>query len=358
MNQAQSIRISILIPVFNGSSTLPDCLEALFRNELNQAEVIVINDHSTDDSSAIASGMGARVLDNPRGKGPAAARNFGAENSRGQILFFVDSDVVVRESTVSEVLHAFDEAPQIAAVFGSYDDDPACKNFLSQYKNMLHHYVHQKSTENASTFWAGCGAIRKEVFKAMGGFDELQYTKAQIEDIELGVRLWNKGHPIRLRKSLQVKHLKHWTPIGLLKADILYRAIPWSKLILQNRKVPSELNLLLAHRFSAFLVGLLVLILLTLPIAYYRFGLEGWELYGPLAGIPLILLLLVWLNRDLYGFFLSRRGFLFTLGAIFWHLFYYFYSGTTFVICWLYHKLRKSPPLKRSYNKNDAVELN
>lgn len=344
MNQAESIRISILIPVYNGSSTLPDCLHSLFRNNLNEAEVIVINDHSTDDSPAIAARMGARVLDNPRGRGPAAARNFGAENAKGTILFFVDADVVVRDDTVSEVLQAFDEAPQIAAVFGSYDDDPARKNFLSQYKNMLHHYVHQQSKEEASTFWAGCGAIRKEVFKAMGGFDELQYTKAQIEDIELGVRLWNEGHSIRLRKSLQVKHLKRWTPIGLLKADILYRAIPWSRLILQNRRMPSELNLLGSHRLSALLVGVLALVLVILPIAYFQFGLSGSALYALLVSIPVILLLLVWLNRKLYGFFLSRRGFLFTLGAIFWHLLYYFYSGTTFVICWFYHKLRNTPP--------------
>ena len=358
MNQAHSIRVSILIPVYNGSATLTDCLEALFRNDLSEAEVILINDHSTDDGPAIAARMGARVLDNPRGRGPAAARNFGAENAKGQILFFVDADVVVKDNTVSEVLQAFDEAPQIAAVFGSYDDDPAQKNFLSQYKNLLHHYVHQRSTENASTFWAGCGAIRKEVFRSMAGFDELQYTKAQIEDIELGVRLWKKGHIVRLRKSLQVKHLKRWTPIGLLKADILYRAIPWSKLILQDRRMPSELNLLPAHRWSAFLVGLLLLALVILPFAYFEFGISGWGFKALLLSIPFILILLIWLNRDLYGFFLSRRGFLFTVAAIFWHLFYYFYSGVTFVICWFYYKLRKSPPLKSSYNKKDAVELN
>lgn len=358
MKQTNPIRISILMPVYNGSGTLADCLNALLQNNLNEAEMIVINDHSTDSSPQIASDMGIRVLDNPRGRGPAAARNFGAENARGSILFFVDSDVLVKNNTVQEVLRVLDQNPKIAAVFGSYDDQPGCTNFLSQYKNLFHHYIHQNSKEEASTFWAGCGAVRKEVFQAMGGFDEAKYKKAQIEDIELGVRMRNSGESIRLEKSIQVKHLKRWTAMGLLKADIWYRAIPWSQLILRSRSMPTELNLLPAHRLSALLVGLLTLLLAMLPPGYFWFHFSRGTLFAMLFAIPAILFFLILLNRRLYQFFFSQRGFLFTLGAIFWHLFYYFYSGMTFVICWFYYKFRRLFSMDQPYNKKDAVELN
>jgi glycosyltransferase involved in cell wall biosynthesis len=319
---------------------LPKCLKAILKNNLEEAEILVINDHSTDNSSGIALEMGVVTIENPRGRGPAAARNFGAEKANGQILFFVDSDVVVKENTVWEVQRIFDQNPEIAAIFGSYDDQPGSLNFLSQYKNLFHHFIHQHSKEEASTFWAGCGAIRKDVFKSLGGFNENEYKNASIEDIELGVRMWNLRLPVRLEKSIQAKHLKRWTPIGLLKADILYRAIPWSKLILQNRRIPFELNLLPSHRLSALLVGLLILLLLLLTTGYFWLNLPSTTLYILLLVMSVIFLLLIFLNRKLYGFFLARRGFLFTLGVIWWHFFYYFYSGATFCFCWLYYKFR------------------
>lgn len=358
MQQTKPLKMSIVVPVYNGATTLPNCLEAILLNRLEEAEIVVVNDHSTDHSASIATGYGVRVLNNPGGRGPASARNFGAQHSNGAILFFVDSDVVVKNNTVADMMRVFEDHPQVAAAFGSYDDQPGCSNFLSQYKNLFHHFVHQSSVEQASTFWAGCGAIRKEAFKAMGGFNDVEYTKAQIEDIELGVRMWNKHLPVRLEKNIQVKHLKRWTPIGLLKADILYRAIPWSKLILQSRRMPGELNLLPSHRISALLVGCLAFLLVLMPVAYWGFHSPRWILVSMLAATLLIVAVLLFLNRELYRFFANRRGLFFAAGAVCWHLFYYFYSGLSFVLCWFYYKTRSLFRSAHPYNKKNATELN
>ncbi len=192
-------------------------------------EVLVVDDASTDDGADICRRKKVRVLQLPRQSGPAAARNYGATRARGDVLFFVDADVLVRSDTLARVAGHFLNNPGVAAVFGSYDNSPAEQNFLSQYKNLYHHFVHQQASHEAVTFWAGCGAIRRDVFEAVGGFDQDRYAEPSIEDIELGYRMRRMGHRILLDKELQVKHLKQWKMGSLLRADVLNRALPLVK---------------------------------------------------------------------------------------------------------------------------------
>ena len=91
----------------------------------------------------------------PRGPDLAAARNLAAETAKGEILVFIDADVVVKPDTIGKVARVSKFIPRFQALFGSYDDEPAEKNFLSQYKNLQHHFVHQNSSPEASTFWSG-----------------------------------------------------------------------------------------------------------------------------------------------------------------------------------------------------------
>ena len=65
-------------------------------------------------------------------------------SARGEILFFVDSDVAVAPDAVSRVLAVFDRHQDVAAVFGSYDASPNAPGVVSQYRNLLHHFVHQE----------------------------------------------------------------------------------------------------------------------------------------------------------------------------------------------------------------------
>ena len=338
------IRLSVIVPVYNAAKTLQQCLEALFQNPLKESEVIVVDDHSNDESVKIAEQFNVQLIKNERRKGPAAARNFGASHSHGEILFFVDSDVCVSKRAVEDVLRSFDEDSELAAVFGSYDTEPSSQNFLSQYKNLFHHYVHQNSKEEAVTFWAGCGAIRNDVFDSVGGFNEKDYPNPSIEDIELGLRLWKHHHRVRLEKTLQAKHLKHWTWSSLLKADIFYRAYPWSRLIVQNGALPNHLNLQTSHRISAVLVALLTSLIFFVAIGYH--WLDRFYLSCLLCSILIVFAVLIILNRDLYLFFLKHRGPFFAFLTIPWHLFYYLYSGITFAACWLLHKLRLTPSMR------------
>ena len=230
-------RLSVVVPVYNDARNLAECLAALRAAEIPGCELIVVDDASPDDSADVARQAGAVVITLPQNSGPAAARNRGAAAATGEVLFFVDADVAVAPDAVRRVDDAFAADPDLAALFGSYDDAPRAPGMVSQYRNLLHHWVHQQGNPEASTFWAGCGAVRRATFLEVGGFDAGLFRRPAIEDIELGYRLRRRGHRIRLDKDLQGKHFKGWTLYSVIKTDILSRAVPWSRLVLEGGEI-------------------------------------------------------------------------------------------------------------------------
>lgn len=322
--------ISVIVPVYNGGTQLVRCLDALMASDYESREIMVVDDGSTDGSAAEARARGVEVLRLDSQSGPAEARNRGARGARGSVLLFVDADVVVRRDTLTRVAALLRERPQVAAVFGSYDDAPAEENFVSQYKNLLHHFVHQRSSPRAETFWAGCGAVRREAFAAVGGFDASMFSRPSVEDIELGYRLRDAGFEIVLDREIQVKHLKRWTLASMLRADIFARALPWAGLMLGRGRVVNDLNLRLADRVSAGLVGC------AIALAFLSY----FSAYLGLAALAALVAVFA-LNLPLLRFFARRRGAWFAAGAFAMQCLYYFYSGMVFVLCWCAHRLRK-----------------
>lgn len=312
------LSISVIIPVYNGGSSFRKCLRSL-KNAIPSAdEIIVVADGDTDGSWLVAKEFGAKVVRIPTSGGPARARNLGAQQATGDILFFVDADVSIPSDAISRVEKTFQKNPELTALIGSYDDAPGADNFLSQYKNLFHHYTHQMAKEEAFTFWGACGAIRRQTFLALGGFDE-SYRRPSIEDIELGSRLRNAGHKIMLCKDLQVKHLKDWRFVSLLRAELLYRALPWTELIWRERSLSNDLNLDTKNRLSVIIVFILIATLMA----------SLW-LHSLLAVAMVLALALFGLNVSVYRFFLHKRGFWFALRVIPWHWFYYLYGGLGF----------------------------
>jgi GT2 family glycosyltransferase len=314
-----SSTISVIIPVHNGGDAFRRCLVSLTQAAPPADELIVVA-NGDEASAQLAERFHAQALRIATAKGPATARNFGAKSARGDILFFIDADVEVHPDTIAKVKAAFAEDETLAALMGSYDDTPGAPNFLSQYKNLFHHYTHQTGAEDASTFWGACGAIRRDIFERLGGFDEF-YRKPCVEDIELGYRLKKAGYRIALCKSIQVKHLKRWEVISLLKAEVIYRGIPWTELLARERQMNNDLNLKWSSRLSVVLVYALIAAVAIAPW-------QPWSL-----GMALLLAIaLLAINAPVYQFFGQKRGFFFTLQVIPWHWLYYFYSGLAFAI--------------------------
>ncbi len=327
---------SVIIPVYNNIEYLSKCLQSLEQSVFSDFEIIVIDDASTEQIMPRI-GDDIKYYRCDTQSGPAAARNLGVKNSNGEVLIFLDSDIVVEPDTISKIIDRFEENPDLAAIFGSYDSEPECKDFLSQYKNLLHHFVHQNSSSDARTFWAGCGAIRRSAFEDAGGFDAEKYNRPSVEDIDLGYRLRAKGYKIYLDKDLQVKHLKSWKFADWIRVEITKRAIPWSKLIIETDNLHSDLNLKISDRVSAFLVWLIIIMITLAPIAAFtkviNFGL--WIF----PALLLTFLLYVFLNFRFYKFLFEKRGFIFLLKSILVHSLYYIYSSLAFMLVWLKSRL-------------------
>jgi glycosyltransferase involved in cell wall biosynthesis len=283
-----SATISVIIPVRNSAAHLRDCLRHLDEAPIRPLERIVIDDGSSDDSAAVAEEHGATTI-RCEPQGPAAARNLGAKAARGDILLFLDADVRVHGDTIQRVLWNFDSDSQLDAVIGSYDDSPGSRDFISVYKNLMHCFHHQHARAAAGTFWSGCGAIRRDVFLAYSGFDP-QYRRPAIEDIELGYRLVRDNRKILLDRAVQVKHLKHWTFWNVLKTDIFYRGIPWTELILRDRRMPNDLNVQVSERVSVGLAFVLVGLLISGTVQY------GGYFLIPFLGILLSVLATYWIE--------------------------------------------------------------
>jgi glycosyltransferase involved in cell wall biosynthesis len=320
--------VSIIIPVHNGSQYLDKCLLSIALSCYRSYEIIVADDGSTDSSAEIAKKYGSKVIRLSHKSGPAAARNRGSKEAKGDILFFVDSDIAIRKDTIARIVKGFGENPDVVAIFGSYDESPEEKDFFSQYKNLQHYFEHQTANSEAVTFWAGCGAIRKEIFYLVDGFDEQKYSRPCIEDIELGFRLRKMGYRIFLDKGLQVKHLKKWTFMSLLRTDIFDRAVPWSKLILESREMVNDLNLRPSQKLSTLLVGLTVVVI---PLAFF--------IPEFICLVFCLLASVLIINYRFFIFFLKHKGLIFSFSAFAMYLLYCLYSGVTYVSCWLPHKV-------------------
>ncbi len=312
------LSVGVVIPAHNAAATLSACLDAIKNSSRLPDRIVVVDDGSTDNTAELTQAAGVEVIATPDGPiGGAAARNLGARHVLTDLLIFIDADVAVHRETVERFYQRYLQQPDVDAMFGSYDDSPPQRNVASLFMNLRHHWVHQHSAEQAWTFWSGCGAVRRSAFEAVGGFD-VTMRGVSIEDIELGMRLWRAGRHIILDPAIQCTHHKHWTIRQTVRTDIFARAIPWTRLLLRHPDLPADLNLGWSTRLSAMLVWLLlptILLAIWTPWAW--------------VGVALILLLVIGLNADFYGFLLKRCGWR-TPGVVAMHFLYLAYSSAVF----------------------------
>ena len=343
--------ISLVMPTITWGQPFACCLQAALAGLAPNDELLVVFDGPPSELPSWLEASAATVLHTGQRSGPAAARNLAATQARGEILLFVDADVELHPDAVERVRRHFGADPSLQALFGSYDDRPAAAGVVSRFRNLLHHHTHTSQPGPACTFWAGCGAVRRERFLALGGFDAKAYRQPCIEDIEFGLRLHDDGGKILLDPTIQGTHHKRWTLSLMVRTDIKQRAIPWSLLLLSRRQIPPTLNLSTSARFSAglSLVVPLALATTTLPM------LAPWPAVIAIVALTVVLLL----NRSLLWLLLRQGGIMLAASGAVLQLFYLIYSSlslaTVVIMDFLNRPLRSPAWLKNNSNRGNQL---
>jgi GT2 family glycosyltransferase len=218
---SQSPRISVVIPSRNGAKTLATCLSALRRSSFAPCEIILVDDASTDNTAHIAKQFDCRVIRLDKNIGAARAKNRGAQDATGDVLFFTDDDVIVAPDALGNAAKNFAEA-NLAGIVGLLDAKIPFDDFPSNFKNLWMRYSYERiPREKIGLFYTSIAAMRREVFQSLGGFDS-NYVGASIaEDTEFGQRAWAAGHYLRLDPTVTAVHHKHYTPSEVFRTDYL-----------------------------------------------------------------------------------------------------------------------------------------
>jgi cellulose synthase/poly-beta-1,6-N-acetylglucosamine synthase-like glycosyltransferase len=225
--------ISLVIPAYNATQTLGECLQAIGSSDYEDYEVIVVDDASTDDSADVASRCGCRVVRLSENVGAARAKNLGVGETKGDIILFTDADIVLQPDTLRRLAERFED-PSVVGVVGLLGRKLRYSNFCSQFKNLWMHYTYARlaaskdADRGVGLFYTSIAAIRKDVFLQMEGFDSHYRGASVTEDIEFGQRLLSAGHRVCLDGHLTVEHLKHYSLSDLLRTD-MQRAFGLSK---------------------------------------------------------------------------------------------------------------------------------
>ena len=335
--------ISLVMPTITWGQPFACCLQAALAGLAPSDELLVVFDGPPSELPPWLEASAARVLYTGQRSGPAAARNLAATEARSEILLFVDADVELHPDAVERVRRHFGTDPSLQALFGSYDDRPAAAGVVSRFRNLHHHHTHTSQPGPACTFWAGCGAVRRERFLALGGFDAKAYSHPCIEDIEFGLRLHDDGGKILLDPTIQGTHHKRWTLSLMVRTDIQQRAIPWSRLLLSRRQIPPTLNLSISARISAGLSLVLPLALAALSLPW----LAPWSLV--IAGGSFVLLLAI--NRSFLRLLHRQGGIWLAAPGALLQVLYLLYSSLSFaavlILDWWSLSLRKPLWLSR-----------
>src|SRR5262245_44944838 len=183
--------VSVIIPAYNSARTLRPCLTAVLAQSARPYEVVVVDDASTDDTRDIARDIARQfpvtLLESPVNQGPAAARNRGIQATRGDVLFFVDSDCALSGDAIENALRLLDQTPDVSCVHGMYLIEPLFDDGPIEAYRLLHaRYWRLKNEGRTRTAIFAVCAVERAVFDDVGLFDE---NLRASEDVELSDRM-------------------------------------------------------------------------------------------------------------------------------------------------------------------------
>jgi glycosyltransferase involved in cell wall biosynthesis len=227
--------VSIVIPTFNGAPRIGDCLAALVQQTQDRnAEIIVVNDGSTDNTVDAVRQYSAVRLITQTNAGPAAARNRGALEARGTIILFTDDDCVPTPDWLDAMLEPFRDAEVVGAkgVYRTYQKSLVARFVQIEYEDRYRRMADVDCIDFIDTYSA---AFRRDRFLEMAGYDT-SFPMACAEDVELSYRMSARGWKMKFVPEAIVHHTHPDTFLRYLKKK--YKFAFWR--VLAVRKNPSK----------------------------------------------------------------------------------------------------------------------
>ncbi len=300
--------ISVIIPNYNGSSTIGNCLEALFSSCYENFEVIVVDDSSQDNSLEIIQKFPCKLIRLARHGGASKARNAGALHSSGTILFFTDSDCIVSETTLLEVNHSMEGLNGKTIIGGTYTKKARDDHFFSDFQSIFIHHAETRRPEFPDYIATHAMAIDAALFKESGGFKE-DFLPI-LEDVEFSHRMRRAGLRLLMNRDIEVQHIFNFSLFTSMK-NAMKKSMYWSLYSFFNRDLFADSGTAsrgLKMNLAAWLVAIIMITLSAISKQSH---------YLHLAAVPMGFN--VFLNRGLFRAFYDTRGFAFALPAFFYY---------------------------------------
>jgi glycosyltransferase involved in cell wall biosynthesis len=232
-------KISVIIPCFNSRETLEACIESVIATGCAPLEIIVVNDASTDDTPSIARRLIAahpglvRLEELPANRGPATARNAGAKIAEGDYLFFLDSDTQLLPDALRRFITLIEESGA-ASVSGMYHGEPLNSGACAAYKALLNSYFFQREgVFEFEVFNGAIAGVRREIFMALGGYNEALCWGMDYENEELGHRM-HAQHRMLCDPLIQARHA--FPDFAKLTRTYFMRVSLWIEVFMRRRK--------------------------------------------------------------------------------------------------------------------------
>jgi len=330
-------QFSVIVPTLNVARTLGRCLTSLIEAKEASLEIILVDDASSDETIALAQSFPVRLIRAENNLGPAGARNLGAQQARGEILVFVDADITVEADVFARLKAFFRQHPHAAAVSGVYSTNCPAQGFFARYKNyyLVHSYSWMSGRIGALN--TSLAAVKKAVFLQIGGFDP-QWREG--EDTILGSELTLTGHAVYLDPDLQMRHLKEYTFVELIKDDFVKAYYMAKYLLGKTSRLPTLLFNRQGHHHSATQM-------IKVPAAYLLLISAFFLLLRPYgltitAFVPALFFFSM-LNASLWIFIRRNESRVFAISAIMLHFIEMLVAGGAIIVAFLALVFRSRP---------------
>lgn len=208
-------QVSVYIPSYNGARCLSECIEAVLRQAYPVDEIIVVDDGSTDKTKEIASKFQVKLIRHEYNRGIAAARNSAILKAKNDFIASVDADCLLEPNWLFECMKNFDN-PNVAAVGGKLIGKNS-EGLADRWREVhLKHHWGDKRRINPIFLSGSNLVIRKEILKQIGFYNEKRFKK-NYEDVDMSLRLKDKGYNLIYESNAIANHVKKDTLGSILK---------------------------------------------------------------------------------------------------------------------------------------------